>query len=169
MNKPEVLSIHHTAVGGWQNQLNAVDNYHRIHFGDKSKLGFYVGYHWHITKFGHRTRTRLDEEEGVHTIGWNNKSIGICLDGDFNYEFPTAQQIAAVKDLIKEYKLPIRWHRELQDNRTCPGKNIIAHDIFYDTETADDEAKKRFEISKQLSSIAEVIAKIRATIMLLLK
>ena len=122
MNKPTHLILHHTGVDSDLPQLPAVEKYHKEKGFPKSSLGFHTGYHRMISKNGIVFVTRADAEEGAHTLkGWNTKSIGVCLDGDFNKHAPTAMQIAVTKALIQSYELPWMFHKEADADRTCAG------------------------------------------------
>ena len=161
-NKAEYIVIHHTTVDSLQPQFDIVNNYHKSLGFEKSELGYYCGYALFIERDGRVIRARKDNERGVHTIGSNDKSIGCCLAGNFDVSFPTKPQIDTVKRLIKQYALPIKWHREVQEHRTCPGKNLIVHSIFEDApETPDVEKAKTEAIKSQLSFIAELVARLR--------
>lgn len=141
-NKPEVLIIHHTAVGGSSKQLHAVNRYHRDNGFPRSSIGWFVGYHYFIEKNGSITQTRTHTDVGAHTIGWNTKSIGVCLAGDFNYEQPTRAQLSTLRSLVTRLELPVDLHRNRQANRTCPGKNFTL-DFLDEPQDVDDERKAR--------------------------
>ena len=171
MNKPVYIVIHHTTVDSLQSQFNVVNEYHRTQGFDKSELGYYCGYHLFVERTGLVIRARKDEESGIHAIGSNNKSIGVCLAGNFDVSFPTKPQIDTVKRLAKQYALPIKWHREVQEHRTCPGKNLIVHSIFEDAPKIESsiDTTKAIEIQKQLSWAREVVAQLTLLINKLLK
>lgn len=134
MNIPKYLIVHHT--GGTdanpladtsEHTFQIVDDYHR-------SLGWGgIGYHYFIAKNGTLTQGRLDKVEGAHTIGYNLKSLGICLAGNFDLTLPTkAQEATLVKllnDKIKEYAIPVENivpHR-FASPKTCYGK-LLADD-----------------------------------------
>ena len=122
MNKPTHLIIHHSGVQTPYSQFNAIDNYHKSVGNTRSSLGFYIGYHKHIAPNGYVTTARADSDDGEHTLlGWNRKSIGVCLDGDFNKGVPTQAQLTALRALIKQYSLPYMFHKEADTRRTCAG------------------------------------------------
>jgi len=169
-NKPEAVIIHHTAVKSSSPQLHAVDRYHKNQGFPKSSILYYVGYHWFIEKDGTTTRTRKDNDEGAHTLGgWNTKSIGICLAGDFNEERPTPQQIVSLNNLIDNYKnlgiTDVKLHREAQLNRTCPGNNFTRdyiENVNMEEDSTKCEALKK-EIKKQQDTInwlKDILAKL---------
>ena len=141
MNKPEVTIIHHTAVGGNSHQFNAVNSYHRSKGFPKSSLGYYVGYHYMIGKDGNIAQARLHSDIGAHTVGWNDRSIGICLSGNFNYERPTQRQLEALRGLVKRLGLPADLHKFRQINRTCPGDNFTL-DLLDDPQDSEDNIKE---------------------------
>jgi hypothetical protein len=144
MNKPEVLIIHHTASGGNNSQYFAVNDYHKSQDFPQSSLGMYVGYHFFIEKNGRTFQARRKEDVGAHTIGWNDRSIGICLAGNFNYENPTAEQIKSLRKLIEKLDLPVDLHKNRQSERTCPGTNLTL-DMINGTDLVDMEKEEMIE------------------------
>lgn len=137
MNKPEYLIIHHTG-GTDANPLQDSANYtveqcsndHKARFGMKSRTGLWCGYHYMIDKNGKRWQTRFDDEEGAHARGYNSKSLGICLMGNFDAFLPTQPQIDELKKIMKEksdyYKIPLDKiipHRGVAQ-KTCYGMRL---------------------------------------------
>ncbi len=137
MNTPQWIVVHHSG-GTDLNPLQDSSNYtvdqcnidHKARFNFKSSLGWWVGYQYFIDKEGKATQCRADKEEGAHTIGKNNSSIGICLAGNFDATMPTARQIEALKTLLieksKEYNIPkenIVPHRTFA-KKTCYGNKL---------------------------------------------
>ena len=142
INKPKWLIVHHSAVSYNKNpdQLEAINNYHRKKWNFKSSLGYYVGYHYLISKAGRLTQTRADTDVGAHCkekmMNW--RSLGICIEGNFDEELPTKEQTDALADLLrklkKEYNIPesrIVPHRHFAVNRwtgkpykTCYGSRL---------------------------------------------
>lgn len=161
-NKPEYIILHHT--GGTDAQpladtshhtFDGVDAWHKQLWNFKSSLGHYIGYHYFIEKNGALTQGRADTDTGAHTRGWNDKSIGICLAGNFDRpkdqpnHFPTDRQINTLKNLLEklraEYDIKhdkIVPHRFFA-NKTCYGTNIPDN---WDEEllkpSDDDDAKE---------------------------
>jgi len=131
LNTPKYLLIHHTGGSDAQplldtsNQtLEIVDAYH------KSKGCDGIGYNWFIEKDGKLRKGRDETKTGAHTIGYNDKSIGICLAGNFDATMPTNEQIATLAKLLKEKmtqysitKENIIPHRKFA-NKTCYGKKL---------------------------------------------
>ena len=79
---------------------------------------------------------REDEAEGSHVKGYNKKSIGVCLEGNFEEEYLTDEQIEALKKLsiyicLKYNIKDILPHKEL-GNTLCPGKNFPLEEIKND-------------------------------------
>ena len=144
-NKPQFLILHHN--GGTALDLSADTSNHSFEDVNAwhktlwpyfiSKLGFVIGYHWYIDKQGKITQGRDETEAGAHVIGMNDKSIGICLSGNFDRlptlpnSKPTDVQIATLKKLLKEIcqrhgiaRENIVGHRHFSTSKTCPGKNL---------------------------------------------
>ena len=168
-NTPQKVIVHHSGVSSSSPQLYAINRYHANHpdLGPfpKSVLGWYVGYHWIIERDGTKTKTRDDYEDGVHTIGWNNKSIAICLAGNFDIEAPTVQQLATLRDLIGAYKLPYSFHRENQEGRTCPGRYLTREAIDQQA-TPLTEIKKKENLERQVSLLKQVLDLLRKLLFL---
>lgn len=137
MNKVEYIIVHHS--GGTDADpladssgytLKQCDADHKVRFNMKSSLGYYVGYTYFIDKKGVVTQTRKDGETGAHTIGYNSKSIGICLAGNFDATLPTPDQVKSLTTLLesksKEFAVPkenIIPHRTFA-HKTCYGKKL---------------------------------------------
>lgn len=132
MNKPECLIIHHS--GGTDANPLADTSHHTaamIKNWHKAKGWADIGYHWVIEKTGKIVKGRDEMSTGAHCIGWNEKSIGICLCGNFDATLPTKEQEASLrivlKDILKRYpKIPkdaIYPHRKFA-NKTCYGKKL---------------------------------------------
>ncbi|MEG1002069.1 peptidoglycan recognition protein family protein [Clostridium sp.] len=127
-NVPKRLIIHHSA-----SKDVSPETIHKWHL-DKGYGG--IGYHYYIRKDGIIYRGRDEKVKGAHTINENSKSIGICLEG--NYEVDKASK-AQIDSLVKlgtsltvKYNIEdIVGHRDC--NQTlCPGKNIDIHNIKSD-------------------------------------
>lgn len=137
MNQPIYLIIHHTG-GSDTNPLQDRSNFtfdqcneqHRLSFNMISSLGFYVGYHYYISKDGTIKQARLDTDEGAHTIGYNSQSLGICLAGNFDSTMPTDSQINSLRTLLTQkstqYKIALSNivpHRKFA-TKTCYGNKL---------------------------------------------
>ncbi|MBT9175244.1 MAG: hypothetical protein DDT22_00918 [candidate division WS2 bacterium] len=72
------------------------------------------------------------DEVGSHALGYNNRSIGICLVGKTQF---TSQQLSSLisllKDLIKQYSIKVEnilGHNETKSGReqgkTCPNFDV---------------------------------------------
>lgn len=120
-----MIVIHHTgSKGDW-----SAAQIHGWHL-DNGWSG--VGYHFIIRKNGTIERGRPQWAIGSHAYGFNSRSIGIHLSGDFNAEMPTQAQInscaALVKYLADYYRLTIhggtvKGHCDLMAT-DCPGKYL---------------------------------------------
>ncbi len=136
MNKPKFLIIHHEGASNGFYSVNAwhkekAKQYHKENYNTLfyekdyiSKLGFFCLYHYYIDKSGKVYQARLDEEEGGHLKGMNNVSLGICLMGNFNKDFPTKEQEDALRKLLIEK----------MDKFTIKIDNIYPHRHFAKTD-----------------------------------
>lgn len=105
---PESFARYHTWVCGWPG----------------------IGYHYVIAKDGTVYKTNALSTVSYHARGANLTSVGICLVGDFNRDEPTAEQLAALRELIallKDYFASARviYHRDVPTSHTtCPGAKM---------------------------------------------
>lgn len=129
------MIIHHTLVSikGNNDQFEAINRTHKERFNFQSEFGIYVGYQYLIRSDGRVKQCRKDTEVGAHCReGYMNfKSIGICLEGNFDVDKPTDKQIFALRDLMrrlsKKYGIPkerVLFHRNYATYKSCPGKNV---------------------------------------------
>jgi N-acetylmuramoyl-L-alanine amidase len=131
MNTPKYIIVHHT--GGTDKNPLADTSSHtavQVDFYHKSKGWDGIGYNWFIEKDGKVVKGRDEAKTGAHTIGYNEKSIGICLAGNFDSTLPTLSQIESLTKLLREkmaqYSIPVDNivpHRTFA-NKTCYGKKL---------------------------------------------
>jgi hypothetical protein len=126
------IFIHHSAVSRKDNpdQFEAINNYHKEKWNMISSLGYYGGYNYHISSNGSVRKYRKVGEETIAQVGYNFDGISICLDGNFDVEYPTQNQKDALGnllvELVEEYGISpnnIKPHRAVA-NKTCPGMNL---------------------------------------------
>lgn len=126
--KPNRVIFHHSAIHSTNHQFDAINGYHKTRGFTKSKLGFYVGYHYVIEPDGTIKQAREETEIGMHDTGENGNSLGVCIVGNFNTRLPTEEQCAAAARLVAGiralWKIPVtrfephRW----DDDTDCPGR-----------------------------------------------
>lgn len=161
-NRATHLILHHTGINSWFSQLLPVNRYHKLKRYPRSRRGWYIGYHHFITKTGVAIRTRDDDEIGAHTLlDWNDHSIGVCIQGNFNKGVPREIQLIALRKLIKQYNLPYKFHHEADKNRTCAGY-YFTHDLIDNQQKPEPviETEKAESIQRQISVIKALLAKI---------
>ena len=135
MNIPSNIMIHHSAVMHAKNpdQFLANNSYHKNKWNFKSSLGFFLGYNYEISALG---RIRQARVEGETTAACYQKSmndgrcIHICLDGNFEIEKPTDDQVDSLRFLLMGLmcnfsivRENIFFHKQFA-NTACPGKNL---------------------------------------------
>jgi len=124
----DTIIVHHEAGN---NGFNSVNEYHRRKWNSKSTLGYFIGYQYYIDKDGKLYKGRSEAEQGIHAKGWNNRSIGICLMGNFMNEEPKPAQLNTLNRLIKQIKVErviknVYGHRQV-GSTLCPGDNLFKH------------------------------------------
>lgn len=130
MNKVDKIIIHCTATPEGRNvQFADVEKWH------KSKGYKKIGYHYLILLNGTIVKGRAESEAGAHTIGQNDKSIGVCYVGGLDKNMQpkdtrTPYQATALIKLLKELKgrypnAVIYGHRDFA-RKACPSFNAKA-------------------------------------------
>lgn len=123
----DAIIVHHTASTA---DLTAAD-VHRIH---RQNGWSGIGYHLFIRKDGLIETGRPLEDVGAHTYGYNKDTIGVCLSGNFNIEYPSDAQLESATKLIgllcQIYSLnpdagTVYGHRDFNAT-ACPGDNLYA-------------------------------------------
>lgn len=121
------IIVHHSAI---ERDITAAD-VHRIH-QQNGWAG--IGYHMFIHANGLIETGRPLSCMGAHTYGYNEDSIGICLNGNFDIQEPTQLQIESAEKLIgvlcNIYNLTpnnvtIFGHRDFNATK-CPGDNLYS-------------------------------------------
>ena len=128
-NYPEYIICHHS--GGTDANPLLDTSHHTAQMMETwhlSKGWQGLGYQYVIHKNGEIWRGRPEDYEGAHTFGYNTKSIGICLSGNFDATLPTKEQENALVGLLGairgRFMIPldkIAPHRTFV-NKTCYGK-----------------------------------------------
>ena len=168
-NTPKFLIIHTEASPIITNapRFEIVNQFHQQRLFDKSSLGWYIGYHYFLEKSGKLIQARLDDEEGMHTKGYNLSSLSICMAGNGDVELPTKEQIETLKKWINEkavqYKIPkekIKPHRAFLPlfEKTCYGRLLL-----------DDWAANLLEEKPKIANITFKIEEIKKQVTLLQK
>ncbi|NYE07331.1 N-acetylmuramoyl-L-alanine amidase [Bacillus niacini] len=118
------IIVHHTEEIGWD--INKTHRFHQEHRGWSG-----IGYNFFIEENGEIIKGR-GYHVGAHAYSYNQKSIGICLAGNFDIHIPSIEQLKSLSKLciflLEQYNLSttqILGHRELKSTaKSCPGKNL---------------------------------------------
>lgn len=93
-----------------------------------------IGYHYAVHKDGTIERGRPMDSVGAHVYGFNGKSIGVVVVGNFEQAVPTEAQLKSAATLLAElcrlYQIQpgpqtIVGHRDLLST-ACPGRNLYS-------------------------------------------
>jgi N-acetyl-anhydromuramyl-L-alanine amidase AmpD len=128
-NFPEYIILHHSFTkDGNVVDWDAIRRYHIDENGWKD-----IGYHYGLEKVNGEYVVKIGRpewEEGGHTKGMNNKSIGICVVGNFDVDELEPEAFEMLKELVLDimfrYGIPaekIKGHCDFSD-KTCPGKKF---------------------------------------------
>ncbi len=130
-----------------------------IHSWHKSNGWAGIGYHFLVRKDGGIYRGRPLGKMGAHVSGMNNRSIGICAEGDFTRESMGGTQKTAVCALLKYLKdnfypaAAIVGHGEIGSS-DCPGRNYPLEDIKRNYEKYASAAEEYTEINDIIWELA---------------
>lgn len=139
----EYIVIHHSFT---DDQINLI-NFHAIKKYHIETRGYIdIGYHFVIENIPPVILVgRPLDMAGAHTLGLNNKSIGICFVGNFDVSKPKKETLLyaihyLIAPLIHIFNIPVQnviGHREVNKlieakkldekfkvEKTCPGKNF---------------------------------------------
>lgn len=131
-NNPDKIIIHHALSR--KCTIHDINQWHL----DNGWNGF--GYHYFIDKKGNIYKGRLHSWNGCHTVGKNEQSLGICLEGCYtNYirhgskidmveKTVPEEQLNSTIDLLIYLGLPYYYHRDFTDEKDCPGKYFYTKD-----------------------------------------
>lgn len=92
------IILHHSK----DSRPHTAEDIHRVH-QNRGMAG--IGYHYFIDKNGEIYEGRPRHKMGAHARGYNNVSIGIGFEGDFNKETMGERQLNAAAMLIALLKL----------------------------------------------------------------
>ena len=165
-NKPEYLIIHHS--GGTDANPLADTSEHTAKGMELWHLGKGwegLGYQYVIHKSGAIWLGRPEHYHGAHAKGYNKKSIGICLAGNFDATLPTeAQEKALIElmgDLAFNYDIPLANiipHRNVA-NKTCYGNKLSeswARDLISEKEHTCPPSLKEANWNETLGHLIEL-------------
>jgi hypothetical protein len=138
--KPTWIVIHHSATADSRTvSWDAIRKYHMETNGWND-----IGYHCGVELVGDKYKVQFGRSPtipGAHCkeLGFNNKSLGVCLVGDFDSASPSQelwqQTVTLTNVLMKTYGIPVEQvvgHREVGamagfdwqrgQYKSCPGK-----------------------------------------------
>lgn len=129
-SKTSFIVLHHSAAS--VSSAADIDRWHK----NNGYSG--IGYHFVIRKNGEIYEGRPLNTIGAHCLGYNNCSVGVCFEGNFEIEKLTDKQIKSGNELINYIKgiypnAEIKGHRDLYAT-ACPGKNFNINNILNYTE-----------------------------------
>jgi N-acetylmuramoyl-L-alanine amidase len=125
--KVQKLVIHHSLTKDGQTvDWDAIRRYHIREKGWND-----IGYHWGVELVNSVPviqQGRPELVQGAHTIGMNDKSLGICAVGNYDLAEPSDAVLNKLAELCvlkcRQFHLKpedIRTHHEYAAYKTCPG------------------------------------------------
>ena len=156
----DMIVLHHSASVAVNTTIYSI---HRWHL---QRGWFGCGYHYVIHSDGTVFQGRPIDTVGAHVRGHNERSVGICVVGNFEEEHPTLRQIEslnALLDYLKNDKLrgqniSIKKHKDLAAT-LCPGRNFTFL-LPPDRKDRQDEIIKILErIISNIQEIKKILSK----------
>lgn len=121
------LIYHHMSRSNW-----GLQDVHEFH---KKKGWKGIGYNYWISYDGTIYEAR-GESIGAHVRGWNDKSLGIGFQGDFDFQPMLEEQMQSgvwlTAYLMKKYGLRAKdvvGHKDLTPTTTCPGAHFPMNEM----------------------------------------
>jgi len=117
------IRLHHT-----KSKIATVLDLHQWHVVENKWSD--IGYHAFIDKNGSLHFCRPIDLVGAHSKPHNRTEIGLCFEGDFEFESPSLDQLNTAvlfcKSMNEKYgkKLAVGYHRNVEDGNPCPGVNF---------------------------------------------
>jgi len=145
--KQEYIVVHHSVTPAELDDKKSEASFQMTHKARKftlSRLGWNIGYHYVVYSTGLVKQYRQESESGCHTIEqkMNVRSIGICLEGNFDYEEPTKAQKAAALLLITQ----------LQEKYNISDLKVVPHRYFATGELPNDTGWRTYTGKKPYKS-----------------
>lgn len=131
--KTRYIVVHHVGKRG----VFSVEDIHKMHL-NRDMAG--IAYHYYIRKNGEIYEGRPRWKKGAHVNDkvhhYNSISVGVCFEGDFNFDKMDDQQLEASIMLLSVLSLAygnaeICTHRHLDSRRDCPGKNFPFQELLH--------------------------------------
>ena len=122
------IVIHHSLTAdGLEVSWNAIREYHKsLGWND---IGYHAGIEMAEDRIEYQTGRALDMQ-GAHTLGMNDKAIGICVVGNFDILPPTPRHYFLLACLCRAFQnrfgiliQDINFHRDYA-NKSCPGRKF---------------------------------------------
>ncbi len=141
------IILHHRGGNG------DVQSIHMQHIKENKWVG--IGYHFYVRKDGSVYRGRPINVWGAHCINYNDKSVAVCFEGNFENETMSAAQIKAGQELVSYLKglypsAEIKKHKDF-DSTACPGKKFPFDAIVEGAKNMDiEDAIKTVQIKAGL-------------------
>ncbi len=147
----DYIALHHAAAVNCS--AAQVDSWHK----ENGWAG--IGYHFFIRKNGEIYRGRPIDKMGAHVEGKNNRSIGVCVEGDYDIEpkMPERQK-QALKELLSFLKgkypsAQLVGHGEIGAS-DCPGRYYPLAEMksyYMEVDAMNEELAKRIdELEKRI-------------------
>lgn len=140
------VTIHHSSWQRDESLEQVLDKYnasHKTRFFDKYEVNWqgqeiwigkwpYIWYHFSVAWNWDWNQNRNYTQVWYTDSNWtrNNQSLAICVNGNFENEKPTDEQLKTLKELLlkirkdnNNLKLKINWHKDFSAT-ACPWQNL---------------------------------------------
>ena len=157
ISKIDKIVLHHS---GSPMSRTTVHGIHRWHL-QQGWLG--CGYHYVVHEDGSIFEGRPIHIVGAHARGYNENSIGICVTGNFEVEYPTLRQqenlgkllLHLINDKLRGQSLSIKRHKDLAAT-LCPGRNFTYFIPVLDYQIREEHEELKNKIKTILNTMQKL-------------
>lgn len=133
---PPYVVVHHGGIQQYchdeKSCAKIVRSYQNHHMSDNGWED--IGYNFIIGEDGNVYEGRGWKYTGAHAPNYNNRSIGICIIGDFTHRLPNEAALKALNELISygvskgsiSNKYHVVGHRQVRETE-CPGNKLYEY------------------------------------------
>lgn len=127
-NWSHILLHHSLTEDGDTVNWQAIRRYHTLTLGWQD-IGYHFGLEWIRADYEILVGRPLTMK-GAHTLGMNDRAIGVCIVGNYDVQYPTTLMLARLvpflKSLCEVFSIPvdnIEGHRDYA-SKSCPGDHF---------------------------------------------
>lgn len=179
-SKTDTIVIHHSVTPQTMGQVEALNIILNAHKKPKPGLPNGLAYDGNITYHrvigsGWKANTRPENTVGYHAGNKdvNERSVAVCMIGDFRTDqlnaYQKEQLLGTLKEWMQRYGIPranIKLHKEVRipvNSTVCPGPNItqgVVDMLLSEADMSEEQAKRIEELITQVKRLQAEVRKL---------